>query len=201
MKFEGEIRDALVENTIRMIAEGGFEKATTRNITYAIPAPDGVKLNEAYIYRLYGGKEALYDEAFNRLDGELIFVLTNALKHVGEFDDGEDDAEKQIYSIFSAVWRFLLGNEVRCRAYMRFYYSVYFTGAALEAHNNAFSKLVAEFSPLFQEEADVNSIMHYVLVAMLHFANRIFNHDLENNEDNERHIFRVIHNTVMMYLK
>ena len=181
-----------------MIAEGGFEKATTHAITFSAPAPDGIKPNEVYIYRLFGSKEGLYEVAFNRLDGELIYVLSSALKEIDVLDE---DTEKQIYAIFSKVWRFLLDNEMRCRSYIRFYYSAYFKGSVREAHNKAFSKLVSEFAPLFKEEADVMSVMHYVLVSMLDFAVRIYNGDLEKREDNELNIFKVIHSTVMLYLK
>lgn len=198
MKYEAEVRELLIENTIRLIAEGGFEKATTRAITYSAPMPEGIKLNEVYIYRLFGSKERLYEEAFDRLDHELVYVLLSALKKVERFDE---EPREQIRVIFSEVWRFLLDNEVRCRSYIRFYYSVYFRGVTLSAHNKLFSSVVGEFAPLFKEEADVKSVMHSILTTMLDFAVRIFNGDLADTKENELHIFNVIHSTVAMYQK
>ena len=78
MKNEQEIREYLINNTIRLIAEGGFEKATTKAITYDGEPPLGLKMNEVYIYRLFGNKEKLYTKAFECLDEEFVFSQTNA---------------------------------------------------------------------------------------------------------------------------
>ena len=52
MKREAEIKELLINNTIRLIAEGGFEKATTKELAHCGDAPADLKMNEVYIYRL-----------------------------------------------------------------------------------------------------------------------------------------------------
>lgn len=191
------MRDTFIENTIRLIAEGGFEKATTRAITYSGPQPGDKKLNEVYIYRMFGGKENLYEEAFLRLDHELTEAVCQALYSVGEF---REDPKDQLYEIFYHIWNFLLQNEERLRCYVRFYHSVYFKNSALENHRKATERIAEAFAPLFIEEADVKSIIHSVLTSMLDFAVRVYNKDLEADEINTPHIANVLYCAMSTYL-
>ena len=198
MKYETEVRETLITNTIRLIAEGGFEMATTRAIVHSGEAPKDMKLNEVYIYRLFGSKEQVYEEAFRRLDNQLVSALVNCLKSVGPL---ESDPRNQLYKVFVRTWRFLLKNEEYCRCYVRYYYSVYFRGDSLLKHRNSFDKIVAAFAPLFKEEADVTSIMHSVLTTLLDFAIRVYNEDLEDNNVNAEHIFNVLYCSMQSYFK
>ena len=75
MKNEQEIREVLMNNTIRLIADGGFEKATTKAITHSGELPTDVKMNEVHIYRLFGSKEELYSFVFDYIDREIFFAL------------------------------------------------------------------------------------------------------------------------------
>lgn len=198
LKNETEVRETLITNTIRLISVGGFEMATTRAIVHSGEAPKDMKLNEVYIYRLFGGKEKLYEEAFRRLDNQLVSALVNCLKSVGPL---ESDPRNQLYKVFVRTWRFLLNNEANCRCYVRYYYSVYFRGESLVTHRNSFDKIVAAFAPLFKEEADVTSIMHSVLTTLLDFAIRVYNEDLEDNNVNAEHIFNVLYCSMQSYFK
>ncbi|MBR2388522.1 MAG: TetR/AcrR family transcriptional regulator [Clostridia bacterium] len=198
MKFEAEIRNTLIENTISLIAEGGFEKATTRAITYSTLPPEGIRPNEVYIYRIFGSKERLFEEAFYRLDNELIYAILNAAENI---DKVNSSLRESFYEVFNIIWFFLLRNEARCRSYVRLYYSVYFTGAMHVAHSKSFSRLVSTCQPLFKEEADVRAILHSAFTALLDFAIRVFDGDLENNEDNAYHVFNVVYSTMSAYFK
>ena len=198
MRFEQEIRDTLVNNAIQLIAEGGFEKATTKAITYSgEPSPD-ITMNEVYIYRLFGGKEGLYETAFAKLDAELLFALSKA---VSTADDIKIDTKNKLYNIFLRSWRFVLRNEAHCRCYVRYYYSVYFKGSSLEKHHKRFDAVVNSFAPLFIEKADVRSIMHSVLTALLDFAVRVYNGDLKDSDTNTRHVFNVLYCMMASYFK
>ena len=198
MKYEAEIKDLLIENAIHLIAEGGFEKATTKNLTYYNASDLGIKMNEVYIYRLFGSKENLYEAAFVRLDTELVNAFNMGVEMVGGF--GGNSAEK--FNKFHALaWNFILGDEERCRCYVRYYYSVYFKGSSREAHIRMFSGMISAMTPIFKEEANVSAIMHSVFTTLFDFAIRVYNGDIADDEVNRVHIFNVLFCMLSTYLK
>ena len=197
MKYEQELRDILTASTIRLIAAGGFERATTKAITQT-ESTLPIKINEVYIYRLFGSKENLYASSFLVLDNELVHALRRC---IDSHRDLQDDPRKMLYEIFWDVWRFILGNESHCRCYIRYYYSVYFKGETQATHNRLFDSIIAEFASLFKEEADVKSIMHSVFTTILDFAIRVYNGDLENSDLNVNHIFNVVYCMMVTYFK
>jgi AcrR family transcriptional regulator len=198
MKYETEIRELLISNTIHLIAEGGFEKATTKELTHCGGDLPNMKMNEAYLYRIFGSKENLYDEAFVRLDRELCYAFRHGAETVGGF---LPNSRERLYSFFLLAWRFVLGNEERCRCYVRYYYSIYFKGHSLEAHKRLFSGILSEMAPLFKDEADVPAILHSVFTTMLDFGIRVYNGDLEDSDINIPHIFNVLYCMMSTYFK
>ncbi len=198
MKCEADIKSLLISNAIHLIAEGGFEKATTKELTYYKGNLPNVKMNEVYIYRLFGGKEGVYEAAFVYLDNELYKAFQCSMRTIGDFGD---DTKKKLYDFFLLAWQFVLNNEERCRFYVRYYYSIYFRGNSLEKHKRHFESIIDSFYSLFIKEADVESIMHSVFTALLDFAIRVYNRELENNEVNVPHIFNVLYCMMMTYLK
>lgn len=198
MKREADVKELLIANAIHLIAEGGFEKATTKELTHCSGNLPDFRMNEVYIYRLFGSKEHLYESAFIRLDSELFYAFRDGVKAVGGF---EENTKKKIYEFFLMAWQFILGNEEKCRCYVRYYYSVYFKGDALKAHKKLFLGMVAEMNLIFKEEADVSSILHSVFTALFDFAIRVYNGELEDNEINRPHIFNVLYCMMMTYLK
>lgn len=198
MSKEAFIRKVLIDNAIHLIAEGGFEKATTKNLTHYSETPKDIKMNEVYIYRLFGSKEELYESVFLFLDQELTEAFCKALVTLDNF---AIDVKKKLYKFFLMAWQFILNNEDRCRCYVRYYYSVYFKGKSLENHTQHFNLIVDNFSSLFIEEADVKSIMHSVFTALLDFAIRVYNGEIKDEESNRIHIFNVLYCMMMTYLK
>ena len=61
---QDEMRLALLDSTVRIIAKDGLDKATTRSIAQA------AQLNEAYIYRFFNDKEDLFKK-------RLLCLITN----------------------------------------------------------------------------------------------------------------------------
>ena len=198
MKCETEIRELLINNTIHLVAEGGFEKATTKELTHCRGDLPNMKMNEVYLYRIFGSKENLYEEAFIRLDRELCYAFRRGVEIVGGF---LPNSRERLYSFFLLAWRFVLGNEEHCRCYVRYYYSIYFKRHSLASHKNLFSGIVSEMAPLFKEEADVSSILHSVFTTMLDFGIRVYNGDLEDSDINTPHIFNVLYCMMSTYFK
>ncbi len=198
MKREAEVRELLVSNAIHLIAEGGFEKATTKELTTCGGHLPDLKMNEVYIYRLFGSKERLYEAAFLQLDTELVHSFQNGVRALGGF---EQDTKERLHVFFLKSWHFVLGNEEKCRCYIRYYYSIYFKGNSLKTHEQLFKGIIAEMEPLFKEEADVTSILHSVFTALFDFAIRVYNGGLEDNDVNRPHIFNVLYCMMATYLK
>ena len=198
MKREGEIKELLISNAIHLIAEGGFEKATTKEIAYSGGHLPELKMNEVYIYRYFGSKEQLFDAAFRQLDTELFSAFKKGVQTVGGFDQ---DRRERLYQFFLMAWRFSQKNEDRCRCYVRYYYSIYFKKNSLEEHNRRFAEIVAQMAPMFREEADVTAIMHCVFTMLFDFSIRVYNGTLEDNEVNRAHMFNVLYCMMSSYFK
>ncbi len=197
MKNEGVYREVFIGNTIQLVAEGGFEMATTRAIAGDRREINNVKLNEGHIYRVFGTKENLFAETFEMLDDELISCIEKGL----EFFNTDENFRTQCENLFFKLWRFLLQNEKKCRYYTRYYYSSYFKGDILKIHTKKFEILINTMTPFFVERADVWSLFHHVITVMLDFAIRVYNGSLEDNEDNSTHIFNVVYSSIAPYLK
>ena len=198
MKREAEIKELLISNAIHLIAEGGFEKATTKELTHGGGALPNFKMNEVYIYRIFGSKESLYESAFVCLDNELFRAFQSGVSAVGGFAQSR---KEKLYQFFLMAWRFIIGNEERCRCYVRYYYSIYFKGRSLETHKKLFEGMISEMTPIFKEEADVVSILHSVFTALFDFAIRVYNGELEDNDINRFHIFNVLYCMMSTYFK
>lgn len=198
MKNEAQIREALIENTIYLIGQGGFEMATTRNIAQCKAHNLSVSLNDAHIYRVFGSKEALYAEAFARLNDELFSYMCRGLDRV---DFANHSVREELYLLWDHLWKFVLNGEVHSRAYTRYYYSIYMKEESLRRYRLCFETVVKRMTPIFKDEADVNALLNNVMMSMFNFAVRVFNGDILNSQSNSEHIFNVLYSTLSMYLK
>ncbi|MBQ8551419.1 MAG: TetR/AcrR family transcriptional regulator [Clostridia bacterium] len=197
MKNERIYREVFINNTIRLVAEGGFEKATTRAIAGERKEINNVKLNEAHIYRVFGTKENLFAETFSMLDNELI---SNIKESLSAFDTGAN-FRSQCENLFLKLWRLLLQNEDKCRYYTRYYYSIYFKESIRKAHMKKYEILIERMTPAFVPGADVWSLFHHIITVMLDFAIRVYNGAIEDTKDNAAHIFNVAYSSITPYLK
>ena len=198
MKNEAEIKELLISNAIRLIAEGGFEKATSKELTYSGGSLPGIKMNEVYIYRIFGSKDNLFAAAFAQLDDELFEAFKIGLQQ----SSGSNPTSKEaIFAFLEKAWAFVLRNESRCRCYVRYYFSVYFRDHSATAHKQTFSRLVSILSPAFKEEADVEAILHSAFISLFDFAIRVYNGELEDNDLNRPHVFNVIYCMMSTYFK
>ena len=197
MKNEWFYRETFTNNTIKLVAKGGFEMATTRAISGKLKDTDDIKINEGHIYRIYGTKEKLFAETFSMIEDEF-FSKTN--KSLPNFNSNTD-ANNRFKIFFFNLWAFLLENEDKCRYYTRYYYSAYFKEdiriIQLKKYEHIFEKQVEFFIP----DADILFIIHHIITVMLNFAIQIFNGVLENTEENAELIFNIVYSSLTPYLK
>lgn len=197
MKNEEIYRDLFIKNTIRLVAEGGFEKATTRAIVGDGKSGSIDRVNEAYIYRVFGTKENLFAETFAVLDDELIWAIYDGFA----FFDHDGDFREQCEQLYLRLWRFLLQNEEKLRYYTRYYHSAYFKNDIYERHKKKYDPLVERIAPVFKPRADVWALLHHVISVLLSFAVSVCGRGLEDSEENRTHIFIVAYSSISPYIK
>ena len=185
-----EIRQKLIDGTIHVIATGGLDKATTKQIGTE------TAVNEAYIYRCFAGKEDMFAKAYDYLDSEL---LDKTMEYVSVMYDTTTKFKQRCRIFFFGVWRFLLSNSEKCLAYVRYYYSPYFKKYSYIIHETRFKPLVEKFSDAFIGEADVWMILNHILNVMLDFAVKVHNGLMPDNDHYSEHVFRVIYESVKQY--
>ena len=190
---QDDLRQALIDGVIHVIAQNGIDKATTKAISKA------TGMNEVYIYRLFENKEKLFEKAFEYLD---IQLLDKCLLHIDVMYIREMDYETRCRIYFLAMWRFLIGNRDEIFAYVRYYYSPYFKKYSAQMHKQRFIPLVEKFkNDAFKEEADVWMILNHILNVMLDFAVMVHNGEMPEEDDYTEHVFRVIYQSIKQYFR
>ena len=187
-----DTQETLIEKTIEVIAKVGLEKTTTKAITA------GTGINEAYIYRYFADKEDLLVKTFIKLDEEL---LEQTLQHISVMYVQELEYKLRCRIYFDAIWKFLLNSKEKCLAFIRYFYSPYFTKLSAEDHKKRFLPLVEKFKDAFIEEADVWMILNHILNVLLAFAVMVHNDQMSPEDDYAEHVFRVIYASVKQYFK
>ena len=187
-----ETKDTLMNRTISVIAECGLDHTTTKAIT------SGTGINEVYIYRYFGSKEALLAKTFDKLDSELVTAIALSLPVMYE---RSVPYEVRCRRFFDGIWAFLLGNKEKCLAFVRYYYSTYFTKLSVDDHKIRYTPLVNAFSLAFKTEADVWMILNHILNVMLDFAVKVHNGQMSNEDNYVEHVFRVVYVSVQQYFK
>ena len=188
-----DMRDRLIESTITVIANEGLDKTTTK----AIASVTGI--NEAYIYRHFSHKEDLLAKAFEKLDIELASFL---LQHITEiFDYTMIDRVTRYRKYFDKLWGLFMDNREYCLAFIRYYYSPYFSKYSIEAHRQRYAPFIEKFSSAFKEGADVWMILNHILNVMLDFAVKVHCGQMSEEDDYTEHIFRVVYCSVEQYFK
>lgn len=191
MKYS-EIRQRLIDGTIRIIAREGLEKASTKQIGLT------TSTNEAYIYRCFKDKEDMFAKTFDALDEEL---LAKSMQHVEVMYRADMEFVQRCRSYFREVWAFLLSCRDKCLVYVQYFYSPLFTKYSAKEHEKRFAPLLAKFRDAFRDEADVWMILNHILNVMLDFAVKVHNDQMPNNEEYAEHVFRVIYASVKQYFR
>lgn len=187
-----EYRDILMARTMEVMATLGLDKTTTKAIA------SGTGINEGYIYRFFATKEEMMAAVFDQLDEELI---EKTMESADCIRNSAMPAENRWWLMFVSVWRFLLGNPKKCRAYIRFYYSPYFQQYSAQSHDQRFEPLTEKLQDVFREEANVRMILHHVFNVMMDFAIKVFDNAVPDNEDTAEHVFRLVYISIQQYFR
>ncbi len=191
MKQE-ELRQRLIDGTIRVIARDGLDKASTKLIGLES------SLNEAYIYRSFADKEDMFTKTFDYLDEEL---LNTVMQHADLFTISDLDFDTRCRLYFNAIWKFLLGNRDKCLTYIRYFYSPYFVKYSSSEHEKRFAPFVSKMRSSFKDDADVWMILNHILNVMFDFAIKVHHGHMSESDNYAEHVFRVIYASVKQYFR
>ena len=186
------VKERLIEATIKVIAAEGMDKTTTKVIAKE------AGLFETYIYQYFSSKENLLAETFDALDSELMGVL---MKNMPVFEDASKPFAQRAKDYYLAVWEFMTGTPDRCTSFVRYYYSPYFNKYSAQKHRQLYLPLKEKCDRLFRTDANVAMLLCFMLSTMSMFVQTVIDGRLEDNDDTREHVFLVIYNAVSPYFK
>lgn len=157
MKNERLVRQIMMDNAIRIVAEDGFEGATTNAITYSGPDAGEIKMNEVYIYRLFGCKEQIFDRAFEMVEDGFSDAACGAVD--GDFCE-----------FVAAVLLFWREKPLWCRYYAAYCHSHRLYGLTKSYHEKVFNRIVKRVKGYFVPDVPAETVMHILLNAIVDMA-------------------------------
>lgn len=187
MKQPDEIRQALIDGTVRVVARNGLDKATTK----ALATEAGV--NEVNIYRMFNGKDDLLKKTFSALDNELVSEILSRLPIM---DVTAMPIEDRCRALFFFVWKYLVGNSEKCLCFIRYYYSPYFEKYSFEEHKANYRIVVEKFAPAFKQGVDVWLMLNHILDAMLSSAVKVFQKEMPDTDESAERVYNLVYSAV-----
>ena len=185
-------KEILIDRAISVLGTAGIDKATTK----AIVADTGI--SEVYIYRHFANKEDLLAQAFETLDDELV---QKVMLHIHVMYIQSMEYQDRCRFFFTAVWEFLLQNQIKFAAFSRYYSSLYFSKYSADSHRERFAPLVAIFQEAFKSETDVWMLLNHILTTMLIFAMKVYDGQVPNDEDTANYVFSVVYHSIYPHFK
>ena len=182
------MRQLLMESAVRVVAREGMEKTTTK----AIAAE--AKLNEAYIYKCFAGKDELLREALCAEDKRLVDLLVQTLPvlKMPEFS-----VKERAFLLWKKSWDFILSVPDDCIFYIRYYYSASCRVFSYEKHLNCYRPIVDAARRIFKSNTNLTMLLHQIFSTMLFFAYRVMEREMEQNEKTASWVFEQIYSFVV----
>ncbi|MBO5796993.1 MAG: TetR/AcrR family transcriptional regulator [Clostridia bacterium] len=186
------VQGTLIAKTIEVMATEGLDKTTTKAIV------SGTGINEGYIYRHFANKDDLLVKTFDALDEELV---SRAMENISIMNMPQTEYETRCWLYFSAMWRFLLGNRAKCRAFIQYYYSPYFGKYSATGHKARYQPFIAKFQTAFRSEANVWMLFNHLLTTMLDFALKVMDGAVPDDDDTAAHVFQLVYHSAKLYFR
>lgn len=178
-----EMQQAFKDAAVRVVARDGLDKVTTKAIARE------AKLNEAYIYKCFAGKDDLLNETLNMEDANFAELLNELFPVVY---DQRLSYRERAYVIWKRSWDFILEERDDCIFYIRFYFASIGLNHVYRKHMDAYGPLVERIRPWFKDGTNMEMLCHQVFCTMLFFAARVMDGDLENDEETTAWVFNQI---------
>lgn len=182
-----QMRAALIDAAIKIVSRDGLDKATTKRLATE------AGLNEVYIYRSFKDKEDLFVKTFLEINIEFAAEL---ITHFEILEKAEIEAETRCAFFFWRIWRLMVSNRDKTSYFAHYYYSPYFTKYSSEEHRNSYAAVVERFKPFFLDNVDVFMLLNHISDVMLSTAVKVFNGELEDNEQTAEKVFNLVYRAV-----
>lgn len=182
------MRQAFIESAVRVVARDGLEKTTTKAVATE------AKLNEAYIYKCFSGKDDLLSAALHMEDMNFADLLQKTLPVMSL--PGFSWKERA-YLLWKKSWDFILNARDDCVFYIRYYYSASCRAHAYEMHLACFGPLIERVGEAFKPGTNMDMLIHQIFSTMLFFASRVLGGELANNEETTTWVFEQIYSFVV----
>lgn len=183
MKTE-DMRIALIESTIHTISNVGIDRATTKLLATK------AGLNEAYIYRIFGGKEELFLETFTYIDKQFAAHLLKCFKGT---EDCPNNSKENFRKIFSQIWDFALQDKEKCSFFIRYYYSRYYTKQCSAGREKIYDKAMYLIEKAFKDNTNTWWLFNYMLDVIFSSAVKVLREEIPDNEQTEENIFSLLY--------
>lgn len=178
-----EMQQAFKDAAVRVVARDGLDKVTTKAIAKE------AKLNEAYIYKCFAGKDDLLNETLNMENANFAELLNELFPVVY---DQRLSYRERAYVIWKRSWDFILEERDDCIFYIRVYFASIGLNHVYREHMDACGPLVERIRPWFKDGTNMEMLCHQVFCTMLFFAARVMDGDLENDEETTAWVFNQI---------
>jgi len=185
MNRGGEVRQALIASTIRIVAAQGIQNATTK----ALSNDSG--LSEVYIYRYFKDKDDLFRQTFNSLDKELAYLMIKALKKV-KSNNIDEMVKIGFRSVYHDFWRFTLGDRDKCSFFIQYYYSTYYLSHSETERKSIYQPLLDEIAPAFAEDTDAWIELNHMYDIVFPKLLRVIRGTMPDNDEIEESVYREI---------
>lgn len=191
MKTE-DMRITLIESAIHTISEVGIDRATTKLLATT------AKLNEAYIYRIFGGKEELFEESFLYVDKQFSAHLLKCFKTAL---CSPDTIKVNFRRLFSQIWDFVLIDKEKCSFFIRYYYSRYYTKECRAKREKIYHRVMLLIKRIFKDDINTWWLFNYMLDVIFSSAVKVLRDEIPNNEQTEENIFTLLYAALEPHLK
>ncbi len=191
MKTE-DMRIMLIKSAIHTIAEVGIDHATTKLLATT------AGLNEAYIYRIFGGKEELFKETFLYIDKQFASYLLKCFKTIA----GHPDTIKVNFrKVFSQIWEFTLNDKEKCSFFIRYYYSRLYSKEITFSREKIYHKVMLLIKKFFKDGTNTWWLFNYMLDVIFSSVVKVLRGELPDNKQTEENIFTLLYAALEPHLK
>ena len=187
-----EIKLSLIKSTIRTIAEVGISHTTTKLLA------QNAGVNEVYIYRIFGGKDELFKEAFIFIDKDFAEAIHDFLPVVY---DSHLPIKLQFKKIFDKVWQYALFDKENCSFFIKYYYSHLYHIDISNERKTIYADIMKKFETAFVSGTDTWWLFNHILDVIFSSAIKVLRNEIPETQETADQIFDFLYPTIEQYLK